>query len=396
MGNSASSSQLPAGADGRRGVARSSKSEEENDAASSSVAVRAAVKVGTAVARAVLMVCGACSSANSLRSEHPIEDDRHRRDMLGTAGTIGVEEIFGGGRKDIAALTVAEDRFYQLGGEGRGIGGGYSRGSGGDDIGDTTEEDGIGGGVGGSSRDSGMTEWDGIEKEGGGIEKEGDGIENRGFFFSVKNYQKSAPRIITFMTYNVWKQEGKNLQERIKKIGSLVEKHSPDVIFFQLSKFPIKAKRCVSSIARKLPGCELNVGIGRRLYVANGHLKRPNRPGMHCEIRKTQAKEAVKLLNCSRNAVFGGDMNWDEHRDGQFPLPKRWVDAWTRLKPNNNGWTYDTKSNKSLKGRKLLQKRLDRFVCKLRDFTLKDIKIIGNDAEPPSDHYGLLLTICYK
>nr|CAD1827955.1 unnamed protein product [Ananas comosus var. bracteatus] len=119
-----------------------------------------------------------------------------------------------------------------------------------------------------------------------------------------------------------------------------------------LSKFPIKAKRCVSSIARKLPGCELNVGIGRRLYVANGHLKRPNRPGMHCEIRKTQAKEAVKLLNCSRNAVFGGDMNWDEHRDGQFPLPKRWVDAWTRLKPNNNGWTYDTKSNKSLKGRK--------------------------------------------
>lgn len=163
-----------------------------------------------------------------------------------------------------------------------------------------------------------------------------------------------------------------------------------------MSKFPIKAKRCVSSIARKLPGCELNVGIGRRLYVANGHLKRPNPPGMHCEIRKTQAKEAMKLLNCSRNAVFGGDMNWDEHRDGQFPLPKRWVDAWTRLKPNNNGWTYDTKSNKSLKGRKLLQKRLDRFVCKLRDFTLKDIKIIGNDAEPPSDHYGLLLTICYK
>ncbi|XP_020081620.1 uncharacterized protein LOC109705300 [Ananas comosus] len=239
MGNSASSSQLPAGADGRGGVARSSKSEEENDAASSSVAVRAAVKVGTAVARTVLMVCGACSSANSLRSEHPIEDDRHRRDMLGTAGEIGVEEIFGGGRKDIATLTVAEDRFYQLGGEGRGIGGGYSRGSGGDDIGDTTEEDGIGGGVGGSSRDSGMTEWDGIEKEGGGIEKEGDGIENRGFFFSVKNYQKSAPRIITFMTYNVWKQEGKNLQERIKKIGSLVEKHSPDVIFFQVCRtFP--------------------------------------------------------------------------------------------------------------------------------------------------------------
>ena len=36
------------------------------------------------------------------------------------------------------------------------------------------------------------------------------------------------------------------------------------------------------------------------------------------------------------NAVFIGDMNWDEATDGQVPLPPGWADAWlTHCKPRN-------------------------------------------------------------
>ncbi len=68
-----------------------------------------------------------------------------------------------------------------------------------------------------------------------------------------------------------------------------------------------------------------------------------------------------------------------------------------------------------LAGNRTLQKRLDRFICNLRDFKISGIDMIGMDAIPglsysndkkvrkeikklelpvlPSDHYGLLLTI---
>jgi len=36
------------------------------------------------------------------------------------------------------------------------------------------------------------------------------------------------------------------------------------------------------------------------------------------------------------NAVFIGDMNWDEATDGAVPLPPGWADAWlTHCKPRN-------------------------------------------------------------
>jgi tyrosyl-DNA phosphodiesterase 2 len=36
------------------------------------------------------------------------------------------------------------------------------------------------------------------------------------------------------MTYNVWSREDIVLYRRMQAIGRLVEKHSPDVIFFQV------------------------------------------------------------------------------------------------------------------------------------------------------------------
>ena len=131
-----------------------------------------------------------------------------------------------------------------------------------------------------------------------------------------------------------------------------------------------------------------------------------------------QANEALSILGAYSNAIFCGDMNWDDKVDGPFPLPNGWVDAWVELKPGENGWTYDTEANDMLSGNRNQQKRLDRFMCKLVDFKIKDIEMIGQKVIPgvfyhkdkivgkefqkqeravlPSDHFGLVLTVCHR
>lgn len=263
------------------------------------------------------------------------------------------------------------------------------------------------------------------------------------------------------LSYNVWFREDLEMHKRMKAIGDLIQLHSPEVICFQevtpnlydifrqsswweiyrcsvsykmansrpyfcmlLSKLPVKFLSCKpfsnSIMGRELCVAEVEVQSNQPLVVATSHLESPS-PGppkwdqMYSKERIEQAKEAVNFLKENPNVVFGGDMNWDDKLDGQFPLPDGWVDAWQELRPGENGWTYDTKSNLMLAGNRTLQKRLDRFICNLRDFKISGIDMIGMDAIPglsynkdkkvkketrtlelpvlPSDHYGLLLTI---
>ena len=142
--------------------------------------------------------------------------------------------------------------------------------------------------------------------------------------------------------------------------------------------------------------------------MATCHLKKPT--GAYSAERVSHAKEALSLLGSARNVVLGGDMNWEESTDGPFPLLRRWNDAWLSLRLGENGYTYDTKSNGMLHHSRSLQRRLDRFVCKLEDFEMIGIEMVGTEAIPgilyrskgeklpvfPSDHYGLILTICPK
>lgn len=173
-------------------------------------------------------------------------------------------------------------------------------------------------------------------------------------------------------------------------------------------------------MGRELCIAEVNVQPDLAITVATSHLESPcpsppTWDQMFSTERVEQANEAVRFLDKNRNVIFCGDMNWDDKRDGHFPLPDEWVDAWTELRPSEAGWTYDTKSNKMLAGNRTLQRRLDRVVCKLKDFKISEIEMIGKDAIPglsyvkekrvkgqlkelelpvlPSDHYGLLLTI---
>ncbi|XP_020256744.1 uncharacterized protein LOC109833477 isoform X1 [Asparagus officinalis] len=148
----------------------------------------------------------------------------------------------------------------------------------------------------------------------------------------------------------------------------------------------------------------------KKLIVATCHLKRPTPPEMNSIERVSHAKQALDSVKNARNVIIGGDMNWNEDSDGPFPLLDQWNDAWPVLRPSEDGWTYDTESNGMLHHKGELQRRLDRFVCKLQDFDMFSIKRIGmekihgvrhrikgtNLPVFPSDHYGLLLTICPK
>ncbi|KAK7363759.1 hypothetical protein VNO77_05914 [Canavalia gladiata] len=269
---------------------------------------------------------------------------------------------------------------------------------------------------------------------------------------------------LKILSYNVWFREDLELHKRMKAIGDLVQLHSPDLICFQevtpniydifkqscwwnvyrcsvssemayskpyfcmlLSKLPVKSFSSKpfgnSVMGRELCVAEVEAAGGKSLVVATSHLESPclgppKWDQMYSKERVEQANEALNLLKKHPNVVFGGDMNWDDKLDGQYPLQGEWIDAWSQLRPNENGWTYDTKSNQMLTGNRTLQKRLDRFICCFRELKICSIEMIGMEAIPglsynkekkvrkeikqlvlpvlPSDHYGLLMTISGK
>ncbi|XP_073127612.1 uncharacterized protein [Henckelia pumila] len=289
-------------------------------------------------------------------------------------------------------------------------------------------------------------------------------VESSAMLVTGETRLASESKTWKILSYNVWFREDLEMHGRMKALGNLIKLHSPDVICFQevtpclheifrksswwkeyrcsisndiefpgpyfcmqLCKAAVKSYSCKpfrnSIMGRELCLANVEVLPDVELVVATSHLESPC-PGppkwdqMFSKERVDQAKEAVKFLDENRNVIFCGDMNWDDKLDGGFPLADDWIDAWTELRPGEIGWTYDTKSNKMLSGNRTLQKRLDRFVCKLKDFKVREIEMIGMDAIEglshikekrvkgqvtklvlpvlPSDHYGLLLTICHN
>ncbi|XP_071698691.1 uncharacterized protein [Rutidosis leptorrhynchoides] len=278
---------------------------------------------------------------------------------------------------------------------------------------------------------------------------------------SDKAQAKMDPRTLKILSYNVWFAEEIELRIRMRAIGDIIQLHSPDVICFQevtsniyalfqrskwwnsykcslsleqastrpyfcmqLSKLPVKSFArnpfSYSAMGRELCIAELSTQGNTPLLVATSHLESPC-PGppkwdqMYSKERVKQANEAVDFLKSNPNVILCGDMNWDDKLDGEFPLPDGWIDAWSELKPNEIGWTYDTKANPMLSANRKLQKRLDRFLISLRDFKVECINMVGTKAIPevtylkqkkggkelelpvlPSDHFGLLLTVSRK
>eukprot|EP00485_Elphidium_margaritaceum_P007766 CAMPEP_0202703884 /NCGR_PEP_ID=MMETSP1385-20130828/16677_1 /ASSEMBLY_ACC=CAM_ASM_000861 /TAXON_ID=933848 /ORGANISM="Elphidium margaritaceum" /LENGTH=453 /DNA_ID=CAMNT_0049361805 /DNA_START=22 /DNA_END=1383 /DNA_ORIENTATION=- len=174
---------------------------------------------------------------------------------------------------------------------------------------------------------------------------------------------------------------------------------------------------------------------GTIVHAATTHLESPvgtyagGKKDKFSAERKQQLQQALSVLDdrnvCSNNnIVFGGDFNWckptkNVQNDGDLNahLNQNWIDCYSRLHANENGYTYDAKSNGMLLG--YLQNRLDRILLKQTgNLCLNQIEIIGREAIPnlryakvvrrkkgdetqmlpvlPSDHYGLCATFDIK
>ncbi|PWA96381.1 endonuclease/exonuclease/phosphatase family protein [Artemisia annua] len=247
---------------------------------------------------------------------------------------------------------------------------------------------------------------------------------------------KEDLRKLKILSYNVWFAEDIELRIRMRAIGDIIQLHSLDVICLQEVTPNIyaifqrtnwwKLYKCSLSLDKAMTRpyfcmqlciAEVSTQGDTPLVVATSHLESPcpappKWDQMYSKERVKQANEAVDFLKKNPNAIFCGDMNWDDKLDGEFPLPDGWFDAWTALKPKEIGWTYDTKANPMLSANWKLQKRLDRFLVSLRDLKVESIKMVGTERIPevtymkqrkgkpdlelpvlPSDHFGLLLTM---
>jgi len=120
--------------------------------------------------------------------------------------------------------------------------------------------------------------------------------------------------------------------------------------------------------------------------------------------RELQLRETLQVLSPYDNVCVMGDMTGTADADGDVVLPSSWIDVWLSFPGNtdSNGYTYDQSKNPilALKRRgksKILKARCDRVFCKLSDFKLKEMRIVGDKLTKskivPSDHYGLFTVI---
>ncbi|KAF0908812.1 hypothetical protein E2562_028614 [Oryza meyeriana var. granulata] len=245
---------------------------------------------------------------------------------------------------------------------------------------------------------------------------------------------------IKFMTYNVWSCEHVAVYRRIQAISALIVRHEPHVIFLQLivlqevteyisSIFaeehwwtksrppgllsawvykPVSSEHCGGS-AGHLFGSQRH-----RVCAATCRLEGPTPKDVGSKNRRTSAGLFLEHFDedWNENVVLGGDLSWDDDLDGSLQLGSGWVDAWKELRGDDGGWTYDAVANPMLRGwRRPERKRPDRFVCKLWDFRLDSIEMVGVEPIPgvthcddkgnvlpvlPAHHFGLLLTIAPK
>eukprot|EP00803_Ostreobium_quekettii_P004626 evm.model.scf_672.2 EVM.evm.TU.scf_672.2 scf_672:8124-11403(-) len=259
---------------------------------------------------------------------------------------------------------------------------------------------------------------------------------------------------LRLLTYNIWFRDIA-LAERMRGVGNIIQEHNfPHFICFQevtrqilhivkkaawwsryVSSEPPKQRYFTLLLCRKdvpsqrmcftneeFPSSAMGRGIlstrvtyqSCALAVATSHLESPCNGQTHHDERVSQMQTALESLDAmpSANVLFAGDMNWLDTDGPDGPeLPDGWVDAWTTLYPGEEGSTYDPSRNTMLQAPSRYKARLDRVFCKLRDWQLKGMHMVGqepilNRASSrkhgkrfevyPSDHFGLLVRMTRK
>ena len=188
---------------------------------------------------------------------------------------------------------------------------------------------------------------------------------------------------------------------------------------------PLRSQFQNSGQGRDLTRGGLALGGGLRLIAATAHLESWCGPqATFSRQRVEQMRESLRVLDSEvssapfggvGNVLFAGDVNWDDDGDGDLArlLPPGWVDTWQALHPTQAGHTYDGPANAMLMNR--LRKRLDRVLCRLRDYEPAEVRMVGTKPLPgvfydkqfrdggskrlpvlPSDHFGLVFTMRRK
>ena len=117
-------------------------------------------------------------------------------------------------------------------------------------------------------------------------------------------------------------------------------------------------------------------------------------------LREEQLKKSVSSISSFENACFTADMNNRENIDGDLILHRPWHDLWMTMPGNTheNGYTWDPTTNPMVKSK--TKARFDRIICKLADFKVQSMNIVGNkELSPgvfPSDHFGLFAVLVSK
>ncbi|XP_020614558.1 uncharacterized protein LOC110052737 [Orbicella faveolata] len=248
---------------------------------------------------------------------------------------------------------------------------------------------------------------------------------------------------ISMLTFNIWFAAEK-MQERMAALGKIVENLKPDLLTFQevtrdnlallrqqkwfaryyltppgitregryfdiiLTVFPVDKWHVYqfknSPLNRKLITAEIKGPVSSskspRFVIATTHLEHS---GTYAQLREEHLRESLKMLSTYDNVCVMGDMNIEGQFDGDVILPWQWVDAWLTLpgNTNSNGYTWDQSKNPFIRKHGVetsLKDRFDRVFCKLRDFKVKEMKIVGSNhtvktSVLPSDHFGLFTVV---
>ena len=250
---------------------------------------------------------------------------------------------------------------------------------------------------------------------------------------------------IRMLTYNIWRSPEK-MRERIEALGQIVQELEPDIVAFQevtlenldvlqeqgwLSLYnlipPDVTKQGTKSIEnymfslypvdkwfiyyfenslrkpRQLVVAETKSAVSSsvKFVIAGTHLE----PAGNTRIRELQLKESLKVLSRYENVCVMGDLNIEDKVDGDIVLPSSWIDAWLSLPGNtdNNGLTWDRSKTpfasviKRTVNATSYKARLDRVLCRLSDFKVKEMKVVGDKLTKsgilPSDHFGVFTVI---
>ena len=135
------------------------------------------------------------------------------------------------------------------------------------------------------------------------------------------------------------------------------------------------------------------------LAVATSHLESfvVGTPYTGAPQRKSQLRFALQQLGggggggAPTEALFLGDLNWDDSPSADGPLDRLlaeakpagaapgWKDLWVEANPGNPGLTYDPGRNGNLGKTSKIRRRFDRVLGSLQRLAVKGMRLVGTE-----------------